>query len=68
MPQTSQVVMAIAFALPCFAMASRLTDAQGAWIGEPHPAIGAATVHFLALGLIELTVMTWIDPRTASLR
>jgi len=48
---------------PEIAAATRLPNASGVWIDEPHRAVAAATVYFLALGLFELTVMTWIDAR-----
>ncbi|GEM_PF-3085089 len=33
---------------------------SGAWIEQPHTAIGGAAVYFALLGLIELAVFTWI--------
>lgn len=37
--------------------------ASGSWVEEPHRAIGPAAVYFLLLGLTEVGLMTWIDPR-----
>jgi hypothetical protein len=37
--------------------------ATGTWAEEPHRAIGAATVYFAALGLLELFVLSWVDVR-----
>lgn len=42
---------------------TRVPDASGIWIEEPHRAIGAATVYFVLLAIAELTLLSWIDPR-----
>lgn len=42
---------------------TRVPNASGIWIDEPHRAIGPAAIYFLLLGVAELAVMTWVDPR-----
>jgi len=42
---------------------SRQPGASGLWVDQPHRAIGAATVYFALLGLAELLLLSWIDPR-----
>jgi hypothetical protein len=49
---------------PQVAAATRQPNASGTWVDHPHRAIGAAAVYFLLLGVVELSVMTWIDPGT----
>jgi len=44
------------------AAATRQPHASGLWVDEPHRAIGAATVYFFLLGVLELALMTWVDP------
>jgi hypothetical protein len=46
---------------PDVASATRLAGASGVWIDHPHRAIGAATAYFFLPGVVELTLMTWID-------
>jgi hypothetical protein len=48
--------------------ATRDPQASGQWVREPHRAIGAATVYYLLLGVLEVTVMTWIDPHLITFR
>lgn len=45
------------------AAARRVPNSRGTWVDEPHRAIGAATVYYLLLGLAQIGVMSWIDPR-----
>ena len=40
----------------------RISGASGAWADEPNRAIGAATIYFFLLGLIDLALLSWIDP------
>ena len=40
----------------------RMPNSSGLWVDQPHRAIGPATVYFFLLGLLELGLMTWIDP------
>jgi hypothetical protein len=47
---------------------TRAPHAAGQWEEKPHTAIGPATVYFLLLGIIELTLMTWIDPRVITFK
>jgi hypothetical protein len=42
---------------------TRVPNASGIWIEEPHRAIGAATVYFVLLAIAELALLSWIDPR-----
>jgi hypothetical protein len=48
---------------PEIAAATRVPDASGAWVDEPHRAIGAATVYFVLLAIAELALLSWMDPR-----
>jgi len=54
--------------LPRFGITEQIADrfrmpgASGAWVDNPHRAIGAATLYFLLLGIAEIGLMTWIDP------
>jgi hypothetical protein len=48
--------------------ATRDPQASGQWVREPHRAIGAATVYYLLLAVLEVTVMTWIDPHLITFR
>ena len=41
----------------------RLPGGSGLWVDQPHRAIAAAALYFLLLGVVELAVMTWVDPR-----
>lgn len=41
---------------------TRMPNASGLWIDQPHRAIGAATVYFLLLAIAELAILSWIDP------
>jgi len=41
---------------------TRVPNASGLWVEQPHRAIGPATVYFLLLGLVEVLLMTWVDP------
>ena len=50
------------------AAATRIPNAGGAWVEEPHRAIGAATVYFLLLGVAELALLSWVDPRSVVAR
>jgi hypothetical protein len=42
---------------------TRMANASGLWVEQPHRAIGPATVYFLLLGVVEVVLMTWVDPR-----
>lgn len=42
---------------------ARPDNASGLWVEQPHRAIGPAAVYFLLLGVVELALMTWVDPR-----
>jgi hypothetical protein len=45
------------------ANATRDPRASGTWVEEPHRAIGAAAVYFALLGVAEIALLTWVDPR-----
>ena len=44
------------------ASAQRTPGSSGLWVDEPHRAIGAGALYFLALGVVELLFLSWIDP------
>lgn len=52
------------------AIATQTRDpkASGLWVEQPHRAIGPATVYFLVLGIVEIALMTWVDPSRISPR
>lgn len=39
----------------------RMPGSSGIWVDQPHRAIGAATVYFLLLGVVELAWLSWAD-------
>jgi hypothetical protein len=41
---------------------TRLPGHSGLWVEQPHRAIGPAALYFILLGIVEVAVMTWIDP------
>jgi hypothetical protein len=65
----AMVVLSVMLPWPRLGITAAITDAtrnpaeSGAWVEEPHRAIGAATVYFLLLGIAEIALLTWIDPR-----
>jgi len=50
------------------AATTRLPKASGLWVEQPHRAVGPATVYFLLLGIVEVALMTWIEPRSLTVR
>ncbi len=40
-----------------------MAGASGTWAEEPHRAIAAGAVYFFLLGVFELALLSWMDPR-----
>lgn len=40
----------------------RLPGSSGLWVDQPHRAIGAATVYFFLLAVVQLGWLSWVDP------
>lgn len=65
----AMVVLSVLLPWPRLGITAEIADAtrrpgeSGTWVDEPHRAIGAATVYFLLLGVAEIALLTWIDPR-----
>ena len=40
----------------------RVPNSSGLWAEQPHRAIGPAAVYYILLGIVEVGLLTWIDP------
>ena len=49
---------------PEIAARSRTPGASGLWVEQPPRALGPAAVYLILLGVIEVLVMTWINPHS----
>ncbi|MDX1680419.1 MAG: hypothetical protein R3242_06795 [Akkermansiaceae bacterium] len=40
----------------------RLEGASGLWVDKPHRAIGGATIYYFLVGVMEIGLLSWIEP------